>query len=54
MVNIKPIDYSEELVANQGESITRTKSISKKKALDKLFKILQETDTDVETRELLD
>ena len=52
--HIKPIDYSEELVANQGESITRTKSISKKKALDKLFKILQETDTDVETRELLD
>ena len=52
--HIKPIDYSEELVANQGVAISRTNTVNKKKALDKLFKILQETDTDVETRELLE
>ena len=52
--HIKPIDYSEELVANQGETIKRSKPINKKKALDKLFKILNETDTDFETRELLE
>lgn len=52
--HIKPIDYSEELVANQGEAISRSKPINKKKALDKFFKILNETDTDFETRELLE
>ena len=49
--HIKPIDYSEELVANQGSSFNRKESFSKQKAVEKLLKILQETDTDVETRE---
>ena len=51
--HIKPIDYAEELVANQGK-INPNKTLNKQSALNKLLKILEETDTDTETRELVD
>ena len=51
--HIKPVDYAEELVANQGK-INTNKPINKQSALNKLLKILEETDTDIETRELVD
>ena len=51
--HIKPVDYAEELVANQGK-IKTNKPINKQSALGKLIKILEETDTDIETRELID
>ena len=51
--HIKPVDYAEELVANQG-AIKTNKPINKQSALGKLIKILEETDTDIETRELVD
>mgnify|MGYP003148840128 CR=1 FL=1 len=51
--HIKPIDYAEELVSNQGK-IIKNKKIDKQSALNKLLKILEETDTDTETRESAD
>ena len=50
--HIKPVDYVEELVANQSGSKKQDVDIAKVKQ--KLFRILQETETDIETREVLE